>query len=107
MSHVIPALIKKFVEAKERADAEVVVWGTGSATREFLYVDDAARGILLAAERYDDAEPLNLGSGEELPIRDLATMVAKYVATTATSCGTRPSPTANPVGSSTRRALRR
>jgi GDP-L-fucose synthase len=79
VSHVIPALIKKFVEAKERADAEVVVWGTGSATREFLYVDDAARGILLAAERYDDAEPLNLGSGEELPIRDLATMIAKIV----------------------------
>ncbi len=79
VSHVIPALIKKFVEAKERGDAEVVVWGTGSATREFLYVDDAARGILLAAERYDDEEPLNLGSGEELPIRDLATMVAKIV----------------------------
>jgi GDP-L-fucose synthase len=79
VSHVIPALIKKFVEAKEQGAAEVVVWGTGNATREFLYVDDAARGILLAAERYDDGEPLNLGSGEELPIRDLATMIAKIV----------------------------
>lgn len=79
VSHVTPALIKKFVDAKEAGDSEVVVWGTGSATREFLYVDDAARGIVLAAEHYDDIEPLNLGSGEELPIRDLATMVAKLV----------------------------
>jgi GDP-L-fucose synthase len=79
VSHVIPALIKKFVEASERGDGEVVVWGTGSATREFLYVDDAARGILLAAEHYDEGEPLNLGSGEELAIRDLAALIAKIV----------------------------
>src|SRR5207237_9672905 len=62
VSHVIPALIKKFVEANERGDREVVVWGTGNATREFLYVDDAARGIVDAAERYENTEPVNLGS---------------------------------------------
>jgi GDP-L-fucose synthase len=75
-SHVIPALIRKAVEARERGDAEMVVWGDGSATREFLYVDDAAEGLVLAAERYDGAEPVNLGSGEELPIRDLVHIIA-------------------------------
>jgi GDP-L-fucose synthase len=79
VSHVIPALVKKFVEAHERGDDEVVVWGTGAATREFLYVDDAARGIALAAEHYDDGEPMNLGSGEELPIKELATIIADVV----------------------------
>ena len=77
VSHVIPALVKKCVEAKERGDAEIEVWGTGSATREFLYVDDAAEGILLAAELYDDPDPVNLGSGQEIAVRDLAELIAK------------------------------
>ena len=76
-SHVIPALIRKFVEAKESDQNEVVLWGDGSATREFLYVEDAAEGIVLAAERYDAGEPVNLGSGKEISIRDLATMTAE------------------------------
>lgn len=74
-SHVIPALIKKFVEAKKNNDPEVVVWGTGKATREFLYVDDAARGILMAAELYDGAEPVNLGSHMEISIKELAKLI--------------------------------
>ena len=65
-SHVIPAMIRKFVSARERGDGEVVLWGDGSPTREFLYVEDAADGILLAAERYDSSEPVNLGSGHEI-----------------------------------------
>jgi GDP-L-fucose synthase len=79
VSHVIPALIKKCVEAKERDDAAVVVWGSGSASREFLYVDDAARGIVAAAERYDGADPVNLGSGAEISIRELADRIARAV----------------------------
>lgn len=78
-SHVIPALIRKFLEAKERGAREVVAWGTGSASREFLYVEDAAEGIALAAERYDGAEPVNLGSGREITIRELAGIIAKLV----------------------------
>jgi len=70
-SHVIPALIRKCVEAGQRGEREVVVWGDGSPTREFLYVEDAAEGILLAAERYDDPEPVNLGSGVEVSIQEL------------------------------------
>lgn len=77
VSHVIPALIKKCVDARERNEPYVEVWGTGTATREFLYVDDAAEGILLAAERYDGAEPVNLGSGEEIAIKDLAELIAR------------------------------
>jgi len=76
-SHVIPALIRKCVEAQERGEKQVVVWGDGSPTREFLYVEDAARGILLAAERYDGGEPVNLGSGYEICIRELVEMVAR------------------------------
>ena len=76
VSHVIPALIKKCVEARERGDDEIEVWGTGTATREFLYVDDAAEGILLAAELYDDPDPVNLGSGNEVAVKDLAEMIA-------------------------------
>ena len=76
-SHVIPALIRKCVEAKGRGDGEVVVWGDGSPTREFLYASDAAEGILLAAERYDGDEPVNLGSGREIRIRDLAETIAR------------------------------
>jgi len=79
VSHVIPALIKKCVDAKESGAGFIEVWGTGSASREFLYVDDAAEGIVLAAERYDDPEPVNLGANEELPIRDLVQLVSKAV----------------------------
>ena len=71
-SHVIPALIRKMVEAQERGEPEIVLWGDGSPTREFLYVEDCAEGIWLAAERYDGAEPVNLGTGEEISIRELA-----------------------------------
>jgi GDP-L-fucose synthase len=79
VSHVIPALMKRCVEAKEEGADHIEVWGTGSASREFLYVDDAAEGILLAAEHYDGADPVNLGNDEELPIRDLVDMIAKVV----------------------------
>lgn len=78
-SHVIPALIKKFVDAKENGVDAVAVWGTGRATREFLYVQDAAEGIILAAEYYDGPEPVNLGSGTEISIRELAELIAKIV----------------------------
>jgi GDP-L-fucose synthase len=76
-SHVIPALIKKCVDAREAGDRSIDVWGTGSASREFLYVDDAADGIVLGAERYDDADPVNLGVGREITIRDLAELIAR------------------------------
>ncbi|KXK21885.1 MAG: NAD-dependent epimerase/dehydratase [Chloroflexi bacterium OLB15] len=76
-SHVIPALIRKFLEAKARGDRQVVAWGTGSPTREFLYVEDAARGILMATERYNGSEPVNLGSGNEISIRDLTLLIAE------------------------------
>jgi GDP-L-fucose synthase len=76
-SHVIPALIKKCVDAQAVGEEEIVVWGDGSPTREFLYVDDAAEGILLAAEHYDDSEPVNLGSGMEISIKDLVETIAK------------------------------
>lgn len=78
-SHVIPAMIRKFVEAKEAGAPEVELWGDGTPTREFLYVDDAANGILLAAEKYDSAEPLNLGTGVEQSIRSLAEIIAREV----------------------------
>ena len=74
-SHVIPALIKKFTEAKHNGDPFVDVWGTGAASREFLYVDDAARGLILAAERYNKPDPVNLGSGMEITIRDLVNII--------------------------------
>jgi GDP-L-fucose synthase len=76
-SHVIPALIRKMVEAQERGEREIVLWGDGSPTREFLYVEDCAEAIWLAARRYDGPEPVNLGSGEEIAIRDLAALVAE------------------------------
>jgi GDP-L-fucose synthase len=78
-SHVIPALIRKCLEARERGDAEVVLWGDGSPTREFLYAADAAEAICLATERYDGGEPVNIGSGQEITIRDLAEVIAKEV----------------------------
>jgi GDP-L-fucose synthase len=76
-SHVIPALIKKFTEARRDRSSCVEVWGTGSASREFLYVDDAARGIILAAEHYNKPYPVNLGSGTEITIRDLVNLIQK------------------------------
>mgnify|MGYP001285193370 CR=1 FL=1 len=76
-SHVIPALIHKAVEAQERGDKELPVWGDGSPTREFLYVEDAADGIVAAAEKYNDSEPVNLGSGYEISIKDLAEMIVR------------------------------
>jgi GDP-L-fucose synthase len=75
-SHVIPALIKKFVDARETGAESVPVWGDGTASREFLYVDDAAEGLVLMTERYDRPEPVNLGSGQEIMIRDLAYLIA-------------------------------
>ncbi|ABY35333.1 MAG TPA: GDP-L-fucose synthase [Chloroflexus aurantiacus] len=75
-SHVIPALIRKCIEATERGDDEIVVWGDGSPTREFIYAADAAEGILLASERYNDPAPVNIGSSYEISIRDLVTLIA-------------------------------
>ncbi len=76
-SHVIPALIKKCVDARERGDRSIEVWGSGSASREFLYVDDAAEGIVLGAERYDDPAPVNLGVGREITIRELVELIGR------------------------------
>ena len=76
-SHVIPALIKKCVDARERGDDHIEAWGTGSASREFLYVEDAAEGIVLGAERYDGAEPVNLGVGHEITIRELLELIVR------------------------------
>jgi GDP-L-fucose synthase len=76
-SHVIPALIKKMVDAKIDGAPEITVWGTGQASREFLYVEDAAKGIVLAAEHYDKPAPVNLGMGKEITIKDLVTLIAK------------------------------
>jgi len=78
-SHVIPALIKKFVEAQREKLPSVEIWGTGSASREFLYVDDAARGIVLATEHYNGNEPVNLGAAKEISIRDLVNIIRNYV----------------------------
>lgn len=77
-SHVIPALIRKFVEARKAKYREVVVWGTGKASREFLYVKDAAEAIQLATERYDKAAPVNLGAGREIKIKELAELIKNY-----------------------------
>lgn len=76
-SHVIPAMIRKCVEAVKNNKDEITVWGTGNSTREFLYVEDAAEGILLAAEHYDKSEPVNLGAGFEISIKDLVALIAK------------------------------
>jgi GDP-L-fucose synthase len=78
-SHVIPAMIRKCVEAKQTGAVEIVLWGDGSPTREFLYVEDAAEGILFAAECYDADQPVNLGTGEEISIRDLAQLITEKV----------------------------
>ena len=76
-SHVIPAIIRKCVEALRDKRDEIVLWGTGNPTREFLYVDDAAEGILLATEKYDASDAVNLGSGQEISIRDLANLISR------------------------------
>jgi GDP-L-fucose synthase len=76
-SHVIPALIKKCCDAVERGERRIEIWGTGNASREFLYVEDCARGIRLATERYDKPDPVNLGAGREIKIRELATLIAE------------------------------
>ena len=76
-SHVIPALIRKCVEARDRGDASITAWGTGKASREFLYVEDCAEGLVAAMERYDSPEPMNLGSGREISIKDLTELVAR------------------------------
>ncbi|MBN1916477.1 MAG: GDP-L-fucose synthase [Verrucomicrobia bacterium] len=76
-SHVIPALIKKCVDAIEARDVTITVWGTGKATREFLYVEDAARGLLLAAEKLETSDPVNIGAGFEISIKDLAELIAR------------------------------
>jgi GDP-L-fucose synthase len=81
-SHVIPALIKKCLEARDHGDESIEVWGTGSASREFLYIDDAADGIVRAAELYDGADPVNLGAGREISIRDLVSLIADLTAFT-------------------------
>jgi GDP-L-fucose synthase len=78
-SHVIPALIKKIVDAKERGLNYIEVWGTGNATREFLYVEDAANGIRLATERYNKAEPVNLGAGFEISIKELTHLISELI----------------------------
>jgi GDP-L-fucose synthase len=76
-SHVIPALIKKCVDAVRQGDDEIVVWGTGAATREFFYVEDAAEAIALATEKYDKSDPVNIGAGFEISIRDLVTLIVE------------------------------
>jgi len=76
-SHVIPALIKKFIDAKMSGEKEVVVWGTGEVSREFLYVEDAAEGIILATENYNDSEPVNIGAGFEIKIKELVNIIAE------------------------------
>jgi GDP-L-fucose synthase len=76
-SHVIPALIRRSIEARERGDSEMIVWGDGSPTREFLFVEDAAEGIVMAAERYDGPEPVNIGAGHEISIKDLASLIVR------------------------------
>ena len=76
-SHVIPALIKKCIDAKQKGEKEIVVWGDGSATREFLYVDDAAEGIVAAALKYNGAEPVNIGAGFEISIKELIELIVR------------------------------
>jgi len=95
-SHVIPALIKKFVDAKRNGEPSIEVWGTGSASREFLYVDDAARGLVLAAERYNKPEPVNLGAGMEITIRDLVDLIRNLTGYTGTVCWATSKPDGQP-----------
>jgi GDP-L-fucose synthase len=95
-SHVIPALIRKCTDAIDRGASEIVVWGDGSATREFLYVEDCAEAIAMATERYDGAEPVNIGAGFEISIRDLAALVAESCAFTGRICWDTTKPNGQP-----------
>jgi GDP-L-fucose synthase len=95
-SHVIPALVRKCVEAAETGAPEVVCWGTGNATREFLFVEDCAEAIVLATERYDDPEPVNIGAGFEIGIRELAELVADLTGFTGTLTFDRTKPDGQP-----------
>jgi GDP-L-fucose synthase len=99
-SHVIPALIRKCIEAKQAGSDEIVLWGDGTPTREFLFVEDAAEGIALATERYDSGEPMNLGSGLEISITELATKIAEMTGFSGKFGGMRQSQMANPGGAS-------
>jgi GDP-L-fucose synthase len=105
-SHVIPALIRKAIEAQERGDKELVAWGDGSPTREFLYVEDAADGIVTAAEKYNGSEPVNLGSGYEISIKDLTELVIRLTGFEGNWSGTPKNPTASPVAAWTSAARR-
>jgi GDP-L-fucose synthase len=78
-SHIIPAIIRKCVEAKERGDKEITAWGTGNVSREFLYVEDCAQALVLAMEKYDSPDPMNLGSGQEVTIREAIETIARLV----------------------------
>jgi GDP-L-fucose synthase len=78
-SHVIPAMIRKFLTAKEQGAPSVTLWGDGTPTREFIYADDAAEGMILAAERYDSSDPVNLGSGHEIAIAELARVISTAI----------------------------
>jgi GDP-L-fucose synthase len=95
-SHVIPALIRKCAEAQASAASEIVLWGDGTPTREFLYVEDAAEGILLAAEQYNDSRPLNLGTGKEITIKALAAMIAAELGYTGQITWDRTKPNGQP-----------
>jgi GDP-L-fucose synthase len=95
-SHVIPALVRKCLEAADTGAPEVVCWGTGNATREFLFVEDCADAIVLATERYDDPEPVNIGAGFEIAIRDLAELVADLTGFTGTLTFDRTKPDGQP-----------
>jgi GDP-L-fucose synthase len=95
-SHVIPAMIRKCAEVKRRHHDQVVLWGDGTPTREFLYVEDAAEGILLAAEHYNGDQPVNLGTGMEITIRDLAILIAKEVGYTGRLVWDRTKPNGQP-----------
>ena len=95
-SHVIPALIRKAIEARESRAPEIILWGDGSPTREFLYVEDAADGILAAAEQYDGAQPVNLGSGHEISIRDLAALITRLAGYEGAICWQTDKPNGQP-----------
>ena len=94
-SHVVPALVRKCLEAKERGEKYITVWGTGRATREFLYVDDAARGIILAAEKYNSSLPVNLGAGFEISIKKLAALIVRLTKFKGAFSGMKANPTAS------------